>query len=89
MKKVSKAKASKTAATSKTLPVWHLNVVSSNIKSARFNVKKGYLYIVFHSGKEYRYSDVTQKEFLRFTLAPSQGKFLNEFIKPTKKVREV
>lgn len=73
----------------KTNPVWELNnIVSSNIESAAYHVKRKVLRITFKSGKKYLYHDVTIGEFKAFTLADSHGKYLNEFIKPLKECTE-
>lgn len=65
-----------------TKPLWKLNVVSSTIKQAQYNVAKEKLMIVFVSGDRYVYDDVTVEEFTEFTLAESQGKWFHQNIKP-------
>jgi len=72
-----------------TRPVWKLKIVSSNIEKAAYHVTQKKLSVTFKSGKKYIYSDVSVKEFMAFTLAESQGKYLNEFIKPVKEVEEI
>ena len=72
----------------KTNPVWVLHVVSSNIVKAKYHVVNRVLKIEFKNGKKYLYEDVSPKEFMAFTLAESQGKYLNEHIKPNKECAE-
>lgn len=73
----------------RTQPVWHLNVVSSNIENAAYHVTRKVLRIQFKNGKLYLYKKVSRREFYEFTIAESKGKHLNEFIKPFKECVEV
>lgn len=53
---------------------------SSNVKEIAFD--GNLLFVVFNSGKVYRYSGVTERHFTEMTNARSAGKYLNQSIKP-------
>jgi hypothetical protein len=55
---------------------------SSTISSSQYEHKKNVLLIVFNSGNTYMYKDVDYINYEKFMSADSQGKALNEFIKP-------
>ena len=54
-------------------------VESSNIESIGYN--EGNLYVKFHSGSTYQYSNVPEDVYVQFCNAESKGKFLNANIK--------
>lgn len=80
---------SKVAKAGSTRPVWILNITSTNLTKAWFNVQNETLTVEFKSGKRYRYSDVSIEEFAEFTLAESQGKWFIENIKDSKDYKEL
>lgn len=65
-------------------PTWSINVVSSNIDTAVYNVNTERLLIKFNNGGQYIYSDVTVDEIVEFTLAESQGSYFSKHIKANK-----
>ena len=58
------------------------NYDSSTLKSAAYNYKHKTLLVHFNHAS-YLYKDVESSDWDKFNTAPSQGKALNEFIKPT------
>lgn len=68
----------------KTSALWRLEVVSTNIARAVYNVRKEKLLIEFKNGSQYVYSAVTVEEFTEFTLAESQGRWFMENIRDQK-----
>lgn len=68
----------------KTKPIWTLNIKSSTLKKAKYDVEKKVLYLEFKSGQVYEYQKVKLKEFVAFTLADSQGKYFHEFLRDHK-----
>lgn len=54
---------------------------SSNIVRSTYNIEDKTLGIVFKSGVEYFYEDVSSKDYYAFELADSQGKVFNTKIK--------
>lgn len=60
----------------------HVDIKSTNIKSATYNTETGLLKIVFNNGSIYEYSDVPWELFTKFRMSDSQGSFLNANIKP-------
>lgn len=69
---------------SKTKPIWHLNINSTNLKKASFNFKKQRLLVEFHNGTRYIYDHVNLYEFLAFSEADSQGRWFSENIRDAK-----
>ena len=59
----------------------HSNYNSSTIKSAAYNVEHKTLTVHFNHAS-YLYKDVELADWNLFNMADSQGKALNEFIKP-------
>lgn len=59
----------------------HVDVKSSNIKSATYNTETSLLTIVFNNGSIYEYEGVPWELFTKFRMADSQGAFLNANIK--------
>lgn len=59
----------------------HVDIKSSNIKSATYNVDTSLLSIVFNNGSIYEYEEVPWEIFVKFRLADSQGSFLNANVK--------
>lgn len=57
------------------------NYDSSTLKSASYNYQHKTLVVHFNHGS-YLYKDVKVSDFENFNTAESQGKALNEFIKP-------
>ena len=55
---------------------------SSTISSSQYEYKKNVLLVIFKSGNTYVYKDVDYMNYEKFASAESQGKALNEFIKP-------
>tara|TARA_B100001287_G_C22349921_1_gene374684 strand:- start:204 stop:428 length:225 start_codon:yes stop_codon:yes gene_type:complete len=55
---------------------------SSTISSSQYEHKKNVLLVIFKSGSTYVYKDVDYINYEKFASAESQGKALNEFIKP-------
>lgn len=54
---------------------------SSTIQSAMYNYERKYLMIKFKGGAIYKYTNVDDDTYRKFTMASSQGKFFNEMIK--------
>lgn len=54
---------------------------SSNILGSKYITNEKKLAIIFKSGRQYVYNDVTYEEYRKFELAESQGKILNSIIK--------
>jgi hypothetical protein len=59
----------------------HVDIKSSNIKSATYNTETSLLTIVFNNGSIYEYENVPWELFTKFRMADSQGAFLNANIK--------
>lgn len=59
----------------------HIQVDSSVIKSIAHDPDRKEMEVMFHSGKVYRYSGVTQSEFDTFLEAPSLGAHFNQTFK--------
>lgn len=59
----------------------HVDVKSSNIKSATYNTETSLLTIMFNNGSIYEYEGVPWELFTKFRMADSQGAFLNANIK--------
>lgn len=59
----------------------HSHYDSSTLKSAAYNYKQKTLTVHFNQAS-YVYKDVEASDWNLFNLAESQGKALNEFIKP-------
>lgn len=59
----------------------HSNYNSSTVKSAAYNVEHKTLTVHFNHAS-YLYKDVELTDWNLFNMADSQGKALNEFIKP-------
>lgn len=59
----------------------HVDIKSSNIKSATYNTETTLLTIVFNNGSIYEYENVPWELFTKFRMADSQGAFLNANIK--------
>lgn len=57
-----------------------VGINSSNLKSAKYNTETEDLIITFNSGAIYEYNKVPWKQFTKFRLAESQGKYFNENI---------
>tara|TARA_B100000700_G_scaffold101966_1_gene114954 strand:+ start:6440 stop:6688 length:249 start_codon:yes stop_codon:yes gene_type:complete len=74
---------------SRTRPVWHLDVVSSNIDKASYNFEKEKLLIKFRNGTKYAYEDVSLDEFIEFSKADSQGQWFMENIRPVKEFEKL
>lgn len=55
---------------------------SSNVLYAQYDMNKNELIIVFKKGKAYIYKNVPHRIFVQLERADSQGKFLNQQIKP-------
>jgi hypothetical protein len=70
-------------------PVWYMNVESSNLSSVRYFPVTQVLYVKFKSGSEYKYRDVSAKEFLEFSLSESHGRYFIHRIKATKEAKQV
>ncbi len=54
---------------------------SSNVLGSKYITNEKKLAIIFKSGRQYVYNDVTYEEYRKFELAESQGKILNSIIK--------
>jgi hypothetical protein len=54
---------------------------SSNVLASKYIKGKKKLAVIFKSGIQYVYSDVTYEEYRKFELAESQGKVLNSVVK--------
>jgi len=59
----------------------HVEIKSSNIKSATYNTETSLLTIVINNGSIYEYENVPWELFTKFRMADSQGAFLNANIK--------
>jgi len=59
----------------------HVDIKSTNIKSATYNTETSLLTIVFNNGSIYEYADVPWELFTKFRMSDSQGAFLNANIK--------
>lgn len=57
-----------------------VGINSSNLKLAKYNTETENLTITFNNGAIYEYNKVPWKQFTKFRLADSQGKFFNEHI---------
>lgn len=55
---------------------------SSNILASYYDENNDELTIIFRRGAKYVYKDVKKTDFVRFETSESQGKALNEIIKP-------
>jgi len=64
---------------------------SSNICASTYNSTTNELIIIFNHGGQYKYTDVTKTDYMRFELAESQGSVLNTHIKkyPSSKIDNV
>ena len=58
-------------------------VVSSNIEKVKYNASHRELFVTFHSGDCYVYYDVPSRISQEFLNAESQGRYLNQEIKPS------
>ena len=54
---------------------------SSNILGSKYITNEKKLAVIFKSGRQYVYSDVTYEEYRKFELSESQGKILNSVVK--------
>jgi len=54
---------------------------SSNILGSKYVTNEKKLAIIFKSGKQYVYSDITYEQYRKFELSKSQGKVLNTIVK--------
>jgi len=54
---------------------------SSNVLGSKYIVKERKLAIIFNSGRQYVYKDITKEEYRKFELSKSQGKVLNSIVK--------
>lgn len=59
----------------------HVDIKSSNIKSATYNTETSLLTVVFNNGSIYEYEGVPWELFTKFRMADSQGAFLNANVK--------
>jgi len=57
---------------------------SSNILASKYNIVSKKLAIIFSSGRQYLYHDVTRSDYDLFEGAESQGKMLHSVIKKYK-----
>lgn len=73
----------------KPAPTWHMKVTSSNIEEVWYRPVTEQLRVRFKGGSEYVYLEVTLKEFVRFSIAESQGAYLNSNIKGVKPCKKV
>lgn len=55
---------------------------SSNILGSEFDKENNELTVIFNRGAKYIYKNVEGTDYVRFNTAKSQGKALNEHIKP-------
>jgi hypothetical protein len=64
---------------------------SSNILSSDYNQEKKELMITFNAGRRYTYSNIENKDYIRFEIAESQGEVFSKHIKkyPTKRNDDV
>ncbi len=56
-------------------------VASSNIKSVGYNPQTSELFVAFHYGKTYIYSNVPSSKFESLLNSGSKGSYLESFIK--------
>ena len=54
---------------------------SSNILSSDYNQEKKELMITFNAGRRYTYSNIENKDYIRFEIAESQGSVFSKHIK--------
>ena len=54
---------------------------SSNVLGSKYIINEKKLAVIFKSGSQYVYNDVTYDEYSKFELAKSQGKILNSVVK--------
>ena len=54
---------------------------SSNVLGSKYIKNDKKLAVIFKSGSQYVYSDVTYEDYRKFELAKSQGKILNSVVK--------
>lgn len=54
---------------------------SSNVLGSKYITNEKKLAVIFKSGSQYVYSDVTYEEYRKFELSKSQGKVLNSVVK--------
>ena len=54
---------------------------SSNVLGSKYIINEKKLAVIFKSGSQYVYNDVTYDEYRKFELAKSQGKILNSVVK--------
>ena len=55
---------------------------SSMIKGSNYNAATKEMTVTFRNGVAYIYEEVEMEDYMEFTRAASQGKALNELIKP-------
>ena len=55
---------------------------SSMIKGSNYNAATKEMTVTFRNGAAYIYEEVEMEDYMEFTRAASQGKALNELIKP-------
>lgn len=63
--------------------------MSRNIASSSYDPEKRILAVVFHSGAEYHYHDVTTDTAEAFNQAESQGRYVHQFLGPNHTYRRV
>jgi hypothetical protein len=66
-----------------------LNINSTSLKSASYDMLTEKLTVTFNSGKSYAYYKVPVLDFTKFKLAKSQGVYLNTHIVPNYNYRKV
>ena len=54
---------------------------SSNVLGSKYVKNEKKLAVIFKSGTQYVYNDVTYEEYRKFELSESQGKILNSIVK--------
>lgn len=54
---------------------------SSNVLASTYDTESCDLTIIFGSGNQYKYSNVSKSDYMRFEIAESQGKIFNSHIK--------
>ena len=54
---------------------------SSNVLGSKYIKNEKKLAVIFKSGKQYVYSDITYEQYRKFESAESQGKVLNSLVK--------
>ena len=54
---------------------------SSNILASTYDLNNGDLTLIFKSGSQYKYPNVSKSDYMRFEIAESQGKVFNTHIK--------